>query len=313
MPSNQAEVIIIGSGIAAAAAAYSILSETRRVNNLRRVLVIEARGMCGGGTGRGNGLLNCAPHEMFYRLRSTIGIHRAAALVRFQIAHIKVLRELCQAIDGDNAEFRAKEIVEFYLTEQDFKSAFAKAHLFSQWIPEFKIATYGESQAQARFKTSQAVRGALSYDSATMSPFGFVNSVWNSLLDQYKQFLHIMTHTNVIAIESFKGDSYGYVVRTTRGNFKCNHIVHATNAFAPVLVPGLRSKMTGILGTMTALRPGREFGFLNLGHRNAWSIAYRKTSDNAMQRPANHDVQGDLIVSGGFSHTTDHGASMIGA
>ncbi|KAF3070599.1 hypothetical protein GL218_00278 [Daldinia childiae] len=148
MPSGQAEVIIIGSGIAAAAAAYSILVETKRMGNLRRVLVIESREMCGGGTGRGNGVLNCAPHEMFHRLRSTIGLHRAAALVRFQLAHIKVMRELSHGLDQDYAEFRDREMVEFYLTERDRKIAFAKAHLFAQWVPEFKIATYGKDQAR---------------------------------------------------------------------------------------------------------------------------------------------------------------------
>ncbi|KAI1653652.1 hypothetical protein F4813DRAFT_247081 [Daldinia decipiens] len=206
MPSDQAEVIIIGSGIAAAAAAYSILVETRRVNNLRRILVIESREMCGGGTGRGNGVLNCSPHEMFYRLRSTIGLHRAAALVRFQLAHIKVLRELCQGMDQDNAEFREREMVEFYLTERDRKIAFAKAHLFAQWVPEFKIATFKRDEARERFNVSQVVQGALSYDSATIWPFGFVNSVWHHLLRTYKQFLHIMTHTNVVSIDSLKGD-----------------------------------------------------------------------------------------------------------
>ncbi|KAI1652316.1 uncharacterized protein F4817DRAFT_311203 [Daldinia loculata] len=305
MPSDQAEVIIIGSGIAAAAAAYSVLAETRRVDNLRRVLVIESREMCGGGTGRGNGLLNCAPHEMFHRLRSTIGLHRAAALVRFQLAHIKLLGELCQAMGQDHAEFREREMVEFYLTERDRKIAFAKAHLFAQWVPEFKIATFGEDQARETFW-----------------PFGFVNSVWHHLLRSNKQFLHIMTHTSVVAIDSFKGDpckcgsliisthskkNDGYVVRTTRGNFRCNHIVHATNAFAPDLVPGLRSKMTGILGTMTALSPG--FSLFNMGRRNAWSVVHGKTSDNAMQRPSG---QGDIIISGGFSRAAGHGASMIG-
>lgn len=309
MPSDQAEVIIIGSGIAAAAAAYSVLAETRRVDNLRRVLVIESREMCGGGTGRGNGLLNCAPHEMFHRLRSTIGLHRAAALVRFQLAHIKLLGELCQAMGQDHAEFREREMVEFYLTERDRKIAFAKAHLFAQWVPEFKIATFGEDQARERFNVSQVVQGALSYNSATFWPFGFVNSVWHHLLRSNKQFLHIMTHTSVVAIDSFKGDPYGYVVRTTRGNFRCNHIVHATNAFAPDLVPGLRSKMTGILGTMTALSPGHRFSLFNMGRRNAWSVVHGKTSDNAMQRPSG---QGDIIISGGFSRAAGHGASMIG-
>ncbi|KAI0851954.1 FAD dependent oxidoreductase [Daldinia vernicosa] len=327
IPSDQAEIIIIGSGIAAAAAANSILVETRRVNNLRRVLVIESREMCGGGTGRGNGLLNCAPHEMFHRLRSTIGLHRAAALVRFQLAHIKVLRELCQEIDrGDGyTEFREKEMVELYLTERDCKIAFAKARLFAQWIPEFKIATFGADQARERFNVSQAVEGALSYDSATISPFHFVNSIWNTLLLKYKPFLYIMTHTNVVAIDSVKGDPCkceslivsahstkddGYVVRTTRGNFRCNHIVHATNAFAPDLVPGLRSKMTGILGTMTAMRPG--FGLFNLGKRYAWSVVHGKTCDNAMQRPANQRSPGHIITSGGFSRAAGHGTSMIG-
>ena len=96
IPSDKADVIIIGSGIAAAAVAYSVLAEYKRINKPRRVLVIEARDLCAGATGRGNGLLNCAPHEVFHRLRASVGLNRAAALVRFQLANIKVLDELCR-------------------------------------------------------------------------------------------------------------------------------------------------------------------------------------------------------------------------
>ncbi|KAI1481414.1 DAO-domain-containing protein [Daldinia eschscholtzii] len=312
IPSDKADVTIIGSGIAAAAVAYSVLAEYKRINKPRRVLVIEARDLCAGATGRGNGLLNCAPHEVFHRLRASIGLNRAAALVRFQLANIKVLDELCRKMKWDIAEYRDVDHVEFYFSDRDRELAFRKVKLLSQWVPEFEIATYSEQQAQSRFKTSRSVKGAISYDAAVIWPFGFVTSVWNYLLREYKDSLYLMTNTRVNSIETLGRDGHGYIVRTTRGKFRCNHLVHATNAFAPNLVPGLRNKMTGILGTATALRPGNSFNNSDMDHGQSWSIAHGKTCDYAMQRPIGLDGPKDIIVSGGFSHATGHGTSMIG-
>ncbi|KAI8958206.1 DAO-domain-containing protein [Daldinia sp. FL1419] len=303
MPSDHAEIIIIGSGITGAAAAFSVLRETKSENNLRRVLVLESRSMCSGGTGRGNGLLNCAPHEMYHRLRNTLGVHRARKIVKFQLLHTKVLMDLCQGMNWHEAEYREKEMVDLFLSEQDRELAFAKVKELRKVIPELKISSYNEAQARA---------GALTYDSATIWPFGFVNCVWNYLLNEYKPFLYMMTHTTVIGIEPLKKDPYAYVIHTTRGDFKCNHVVHATNAFAPDLVPGLCGKMTGILGTMAAIRPGYTFRAYDMGIRRAWSVVRGKTCDHVMQRPGDQAGAGTIIMSGGFSQATGHGASMIG-
>ncbi|KAI2624582.1 hypothetical protein GGS26DRAFT_204020 [Hypomontagnella submonticulosa] len=99
LPSGQSEVVIIGSGIAAAAVARSVLAESERVGRPRRVTVLESRELCSGASGRNVGHLKSMPHELFDRLRKEIGIQRAKAIARFQVHQIRVLTEICDFED----------------------------------------------------------------------------------------------------------------------------------------------------------------------------------------------------------------------
>jgi len=76
---TTADVVIIGSGITGAAVARSLLHESSRKvssslkdGNLRlgsqglpRVVVLEARSLCSGATGRNGGHIKVSPHELF--------------------------------------------------------------------------------------------------------------------------------------------------------------------------------------------------------------------------------------------------------
>lgn len=158
---------------------------------------------------------------------------------------------------------------------------------------------------------NKLVKGAMTYTAGAIWPYAFVSLVWKELLYKYKYFLFLQTNTPVLAIETTQDNpNYAYGVITLQGTILCNHVVHATNAFAPELVPGLRGKLTGLLGTTTAQRPGVKFPDRN--GKRSWSVIYGQHSDNAVQRPSVAGRPGDLLVSGGFSRSLGEGASSVG-
>lgn len=169
---------------------------------------------------------------------------------------------------------------------------------------------WGEDRAQTLFGANGTVKGAISYIAGAMSPYRFVCCVWNNLLENYKWWFFIKTGTSVTSIETLQGEAYAYNVITTGGNIKCNHIVHATNAHATQLVPGLRGKMTGLVGTICAQRPGRRFPDFN-GARS-WSFVHGHTCDYATQRPTFNTGRGDIIAGGGFAVSEGQGAGTLG-
>lgn len=85
VPYNRADTVIIGSGMTAAAVAFSIMREHARNNQeAPTVVVLEARGLSSGATGRHDGSINSAPHELFHQL--ILADHepeQAADIVRF--------------------------------------------------------------------------------------------------------------------------------------------------------------------------------------------------------------------------------------
>ncbi|KAL7624544.1 hypothetical protein AAE478_006111 [Parahypoxylon ruwenzoriense] len=315
---NAADIVIIGSGITGAAVARSVLCESAYSNKadpdpnagLPRVVALEARTLCSGATGRNGGHMKSSPHDIFALFRQTLGPDRAAALTRFQLAHVRLLTELCRAEGWDVAECREVETVDFYLAEEDRDRAFQEIRELEKWVPEMDIRLWDEVEARKNFEVNDYVKGAISYTAGALWPFRFVSCVWKDLLARFGKNLSIETSTSVLSIRTPKQQDYAYEVVTNRGIIKCNHIVHATNGFATQFFPGLRGKMTGVLDTMSAQRPGRQFPDLD-GSRS-WSVIYGSAFDYVTQRPTVDGQPGDIMLGGGFARSHDGGKSMIG-
>ena len=150
-----ADVVIIGSGITAAAAARTLLELDSAASSSSplRVCVLEARQICSGATGRNGGHIKCAPYEAFAALRRVVGPQRARELVRFQRRHLDVLLEVGQGMSL--AEVREVETVDLYVEEGDFGQMKEHVAEAEEWLPEEKFTVWeGE---RARDKVSLAV------------------------------------------------------------------------------------------------------------------------------------------------------------
>lgn len=332
----EADVVVIGSGLAGAAIARSLLHECARKGDPKRVVVLEARQICSGATGRNGGHIKASPHEVFAHLRGRLPAERAAALCRFQARHLEVLTELCRDEGFDVAEAREVETVDLFIGGEALKEGVKRVEEFRRWVPEFAMHVWDGPEARQvgetrhrffcfaisififddatdkpqKFSVNNHVAGAVSYRAGALWPYRFVTSVWKKLTTDFPESLSIETSTPVESIEVGPSPGFPYQVVTGRGTVRARHVVHATNAYASRLVPGLRGKMTGILCHMTAQRPGRDFPDLN-GARS-WSPIYGTGFDYITQRPTVGGVPGDLMLGGGFFRSAKQGLDYIG-
>jgi len=144
------DVAIIGSGIAGAAVARSLLHERRRRNirTTEKVVVLEARQLCSGATARNGGHIKPSLYESFSRFSKLLPKDRAAALARFQLLHVKYLTELCESEGLESAEARKVETVDFFLDDESFSKAVADVEELKKWLPEVEIVVWKGDEVQ---------------------------------------------------------------------------------------------------------------------------------------------------------------------
>jgi glycine/D-amino acid oxidase-like deaminating enzyme len=168
-----------------------------------------------------------------------------------------------------------------------------------------------------KFGVNELVAGAISYKAGALWPYRLVTGIWKKLLDEFPDLLSIETETPATAISvdstpDFEDEPsiYPYSVTTPRGTIRARHVVHATNAYATSLLPGLVGKMAGAVAHMTAQQPGAAFPGRD-GTRS-WSLFFGRDSfDYVTQRPPAPDGSpGELMVGGGFFQSPDQGLDL---
>ena len=144
----RADVLIIGSGITGAAVARSVLSDVGDDAGDVSVVVLEARELCSGATGRNGGHIKASPHETFPRLRKTLAPERAAELVRFQLKHLDVLMGVCEEEGISVAECRRVETVDVFLDAEAMETARSQVDELKKWVPEVEMKVWDAAGAR---------------------------------------------------------------------------------------------------------------------------------------------------------------------
>jgi hypothetical protein len=145
---EETDIVIIGSGITAAAAARSLLRESNRKGQNIIITVLEARSICSGATGRNGGHIKASPHETFDRLEARFGTERAVALTRFQLGHLNHLTDLCKSKGYAEAECRTVETVDLFLDQKTFDKACHTTTRLESLLPEHRAKLYQATEAQ---------------------------------------------------------------------------------------------------------------------------------------------------------------------
>ncbi|RDA94954.1 hypothetical protein CP533_0187 [Ophiocordyceps camponoti-saundersi (nom. inval.)] len=293
-----ADVVIIGSGIAAAATAHAALELEPDL----RIVVVEARQLCSGATGRNGGHVKVVPHEELARLARRYGHQTARRLVRFQLMHLPALLRL--GARYPEAEVREVETTDFFLDVDDLETARRHVDAMRPWLPDVDATT----------GAGPMIAGAVSYKAGALWPYRLVTAVWNELRTRHANNLSIRTLTPVEAVED-DGTSLLVHCGNGAGTISARNVVHATNAFAGQLIPKLRGRLTGVIGHMTAQRPCTPtFPTDNHGLRS-WSVIYPSSEgfDYATQRPDRADGSpGDIMLGGGLFRSRDGGLDQMG-
>lgn len=306
--SLEADVVIIGSGITAVAAAKAILELSRTPSS---VLVLDARDICSGATGRSGGHIKASPYHSFIELcKSLSSDEEARDVVRFLMRHLPLLKEFVAKYPA--AQIRDVETIDLFLSEKDFEAAKKAVQTTLRWLPEIEIEIWTAEQARNKFAANETAAGAITYKAGAMWPLKFVTSLWKDPVVEFVDQLPLMAQTLVVAVKTSTDStaSHPYAVETSRGTMKTRHVLPATNGYAGHLLPELQPCLTGLHGHMSAQKPGDAFPATSGNW--SWSVMQLPGIDYVTQLPANPEgSQGDVMMGGGFARGADEGLDNI--
>jgi hypothetical protein len=139
LPEN-ADIIIIGSGITGCAVSHALLSEESMPN--LRVTVLEARQTCSGATGRNGGHLVSDCASLVPRLVPELGTTEASKIAKFSEANILRLKKLVSELDEtDRASVELRNVVGSAVFEDPdmFSEAQGGLKILQQVCPDSSI------------------------------------------------------------------------------------------------------------------------------------------------------------------------------
>ncbi|OAQ96649.1 hypothetical protein LLEC1_07482 [Akanthomyces lecanii] len=311
---DLADYVIIGTGITGLAATKTVLeiSQDQHTEMPLRVVALDARDVCSGATGRNGGHIKSAPYKDFAFLKEQLGsVDKAKSVLKFMLSHVGYLKEVGRQIP--QGEVRDVETVDMFLEQKDFDMAKKQVDDLKTNMPDMTINVWSghEARKKAQFGYNDFIVGAISYSAGAAFPFRLVTGAWKALVDRYPELV-LLSNTPVEDISvAANSAQHPYAVRTSKGTIRTRHVLHATNAYAPHLLPRLQSSLTGRRGCMSAQESGDKFPATQ-GNRS-WKVVYDPGFDYVTQRPNNKDgSSGDVMVGGGFRQGKLGGLDQIG-
>jgi hypothetical protein len=123
--------------------------ESHQLSSARKkVVILEARQLCSGETGRNGGHIEVAPYDAFARYSTVYGKERAAVLVRFQLRYVQALLAVCQHERIAVAEAREVETADLFLDSATLDKAIDDVNEMKRCLPGVKIDILDKDQAQ---------------------------------------------------------------------------------------------------------------------------------------------------------------------
>nr|KIR84852.1 hypothetical protein I308_05028 [Cryptococcus tetragattii IND107] len=245
---KEAEVVIIGSGISGSLCALSLLQNP---DPPKSVIILEARELCSGATGRNAG--HCKPDQWrgFTNYQKRHNSEQALKVCRSLMDIGWISADLCKILKNEQdtwesmaayvrkhnvqCDFWIGKTLDVCMTDEVAEIA---AKTFSDYfeaggdVSKIEVTT-GSKEAEeiSRLKGARAV---YAWDASTLHPWKLVAHIVQQALDLG---LNLQTWTPATSIS---GSAHQWTVHTDRGSITTSKVVHTTNAYAGFLLPEVR-------------------------------------------------------------------------
>ncbi|KAF2645197.1 FAD dependent oxidoreductase [Massarina eburnea CBS 473.64] len=327
---------IVGSGISGAMIAYNLLhsaSNTNSTSNPPRIVMIEAREICSGATGRNGGHTKAASYRTYLQHRELYGKDEALRIARLEYANIVATHTLaekleiecenrrCNTVDliYDQATFNAgKKAIEQMrqdVSEEEkelgrmaWYRVYEKDDGIKQkfWVREKNTNAAIQDDSERRL---EKLVGAFEYAAGQINAYKFTTGILKQCV---LKGLQLCTNTPVHSIlpSPEEQEDQQFDIYTQYNTLQSRTVILATNGYTPYLLPTLQRAIVPLRGQITTQQPPKHAAHPSvLSH--TYSFIYSAGYEYMISRNEADGTQ-HIVIGGGLARLPDAGVSEYG-
>lgn len=269
---EEADVVIIGSGYSGTSVACGLLlGRSSPFAKRPNVLMLEARDVCSGATGRNGGHIRGFYHNGQKHFVDLMGEKKAAEIAIFEHNELKKVEKLVKKYKIDcnfysRLSCQTVEDPEVYQTTLDNYYSFQNNKYIPQSIKDH-VTIHFEPEAS---EVSEHRAGPFCIVSPTCSvwPYKLVTTL---LLQCINAGLNLQTYTLVQNLKPTPEG--GWIISTSRGSIRCKKVVCATNAWTRAILPEFKDKIVPVKGVVSHIKPAsKNTGKLKFNYYHTFPI-----------------------------------------
>ncbi|KAL4903575.1 hypothetical protein BDW74DRAFT_36665 [Aspergillus multicolor] len=233
---EQADVVIIGSGMTSVSLCRSLFAKCPELS----IIVIEARDLCSGATGRNGGHIKAMSPGVWFERKKQLGVQEALKMMEFEHGHLDNMTSCIKENDLErHCDLQLLEGLDVYHDKKIFERAINAVKDMERHNSKLaeRYTVYELRQDLQAHGLGNHVVGAIGMPAASMWPYKMVTGLFERMVQRDNLKLSIQTNTTVTSVTE---DVNSATVYTTRGPIKARHVIHATNCWIGHLLPELR-------------------------------------------------------------------------
>lgn len=246
---SKTDIVIIGTGITGASIARYLTSDPRTKSLNLSILVLEAREVCWGATGRNGG--HCQP----------LLFDRSPDVASFEVKNVEAVRSYIEE-HGVECEWRSVTGCRSFWTDELFEAAKrdieALGEVDTKLRSRVSLIEPGDTEKLREHRVAPDARGVtLTEGAGQLWPYKYVTFIFEKLVKEGR--LNLQTHTPVTKLETNNDDkSHPVTIHTPRGTVKARHTILATNGYTSALLPQYTDLLVPVRCEMSALHPPKN-------------------------------------------------------
>jgi glycine/D-amino acid oxidase-like deaminating enzyme len=316
---------IIGSGISGTMIAFNLLKSAPGP----RVVMVEAREICSGATGRNGGHTKAASYRSYMQHAEELGKEEALKIARLEYANIVETHRMAEDM-GIHCESQLCDTVDMIYDKATFELGKVavqalRADALGDEKDVGKMADYGflddldmvhedfmteTTNANPTLAEEEKLVGAFKYLAGRIHAYRFTTGV---LQECVKEGLQLCANTPVHAIRPcshiHQDSETLWDVFTQYNTITARTVVIATNGYTPYLLSELQGAIVPMRGQITAQRPGRKTK-LPCPLSMTYSFIYREGYEYMIPRSLSEGGQ-HIVIGGGLGRLPNAGAREV--